>query len=247
MRVVSSLGDWLIAYRVHRRFASRAGGEKHIATRRALICLATVVRKHQPKEVLEFGTGIGTITYLLLSAGTELNVVGVEDSPFCIEQLQRNIPEEFKPRLTVVSKNEVPVDRRFDLIVVDGRLPPRTDKHAFLRNGTICFIEGNRWKQGAKLMQMAKAKNLVCDFEKQSLGAFRTRLRWRNTQLGSFRFFRNTKLASFRFSRPALVRRKTCRIGVLRAVGTNVGEKRTLAPFSGTGKMQVSRSWRLHR
>jgi hypothetical protein len=187
-------------------------GEKHIATRRALICLATVVRKHRPKAVLEFGTGIGTITYLLLSVSAELNVVGVEDSPICIE------PDEFKPRLTVVSKNNVPVDRRFDLIVVDGRLPPRTHKHAFLQDGTICFIEGNRWKQGAKLMQIAKAKNLVCDLEKQSLGAFRTRLRWRNTQLGSFRFFRNTQLGSFSFFRPALVRRKTCRIGMLRAV-----------------------------
>jgi predicted O-methyltransferase YrrM len=117
----------------------RAQGGKHIATRRALICLATVVRKHQPKAVLEFGTGIGTITYLLLSAGTELNVVGVEDSPFCIEQLQRNIPEEFKPRLTVVSKNDVPGDRRFDLIVIDGRLPPRTDKqNIFLPHFNLC-------------------------------------------------------------------------------------------------------------
>ena len=207
MLVSPTLGDWLTAYRVHQRFASRPGG-KHIATRRALICLAALVRKHQPEAVLEFGSGIGTITYLLLSVSAKLYVVGVEDSPFCIEQLQRNIPEEFKPRLTVVSKNDVPDDRRFDLIVIDGRLPPRTDKHAFLRSEGICFVEGNRWKQGAKLMQIAKAKNLVCDLEQQPLGAFHTRLRWRNTQLGSFRFFR-----------PALVRRKTCRIGVLRAVG----------------------------
>jgi protein-L-isoaspartate O-methyltransferase len=212
MRVLPTLGDWLTAYRVHRRFASRPGG-KHIATWRALICLAALVRKDQPTAVLEFGTGIGTITYLLLSVSAKLNVVGVEDSPFCIEQLQRNIPEEFKARLTVVSKNGVPGDRRFDLIVIDGRLPPRIDKHAFLRNGTICFVEGNRWKQGAKLMQLAKARNLVCDLEKQTLGAFRTRLRWRNTRLGSFRFFR-----------PALVRRKTCRIGMLHAVGMGVGD-----------------------
>jgi predicted O-methyltransferase YrrM len=96
MRVIPDLGDWLTAYRVHRRFASRLGA-KHIATRRALVCLSTVVRKHQPKAVLEFGTGIGTITYLLLSASPELNVVGVEADPFCLEQLERNIPQEFKP------------------------------------------------------------------------------------------------------------------------------------------------------
>jgi hypothetical protein len=55
-------------------------------------------------------------------------------------------------------------------------------------------------------MQFAKAKDLVCDLEKQPFGAFRTRLRWRKMQLGFFRF-----------SRPALVKKKTCRIGMLRA------------------------------
>jgi predicted O-methyltransferase YrrM len=127
MRVVPGLGDWLTAYRVHQRFASRPGA-KHIATRRAPVCLSAVVRKHQPKAVLEFGTGIGTITYLLLSASPKLNVVGVEADPFCLAQLERNIPDEFKPRLTVVALNDAQLNGRFDLVVIDGPLPPRTPK-----------------------------------------------------------------------------------------------------------------------
>lgn len=81
MRVLPTLGDWLTAYRVHRRFASRPGG-KHIATWRALICLAALVRKDQSTAVLEFGTGIGTITYLLLSVSAKLNVVGLKTVRF---------------------------------------------------------------------------------------------------------------------------------------------------------------------
>jgi 16S rRNA A1518/A1519 N6-dimethyltransferase RsmA/KsgA/DIM1 with predicted DNA glycosylase/AP lyase activity len=48
---------------------------------------------------LEFGSGIGTITYLLLSANQSLTVVGVEANAFCLAQLDQNIPDDFKARL----------------------------------------------------------------------------------------------------------------------------------------------------
>jgi predicted O-methyltransferase YrrM len=141
MRVVPGLGDWLTAYRVHQRFASRPGA-KHIATWRALAYLAAVVRQHQPKAVLEFGAGIGTITYLLLSANPNLNVVSVEANPFCLAQLEQNIPDQFKPRLTVVTLNDARLNDGFDLIVIDGDYG--SNNYAFLRQGTICFVEGTR-------------------------------------------------------------------------------------------------------
>ena len=159
MRVVPSLSDWAVGHRVHRRFAARPGAE-HIATRRALAYLSAVVGQHPPKTVLEFGTGIGTITYLLLSSSPKVNVVGIEASPFCLAQLERNIPKDFKPRLTIFTKKTAPLDGRFDLIVIDGNLPS-ADTYGFLRHGTTCFVEGNREQISAKLMQVAQAKNLV--------------------------------------------------------------------------------------
>ena len=158
--------------------------------------------------MLEFGTGIGTITYLLLSSSPKLNVVAIEANPFCLAQLERNIPEEFKPRLTIFTKKTAPLDGCFDLIVIDGGLPS-TDTYSFLRHGTICFVEGNREQISAKLMQVAQAQNLVFDLEKQPFGSFYMRwpkthyMRWPKMRLG--------------FSLPVYAPRKTCRIGVLRA------------------------------
>ena len=181
----------------------------HIATWRALTYLAAVVRQYKPKTVLEYGAGIGTLTYLLLSANPRLDVVGVESNPFCLAQLQQNIPDEFKPRLTVVTPNDARLKARFDLIVIDTVFEPNNYP---LHEGTICFIEGNRRAQAASLMQMAKAKNLVCDLEKQSFGLFS--VRWRKKKL-RLRWRRHR--ARIRFRLPAFepVKKKTCRIGIL--------------------------------
>ena len=196
MRVTPNFVDWASACCVHRRFASRPGAE-HIATRRALACLSAVVRLHEPTTVLEFGMGIGTITYLLLSTLPRLNLIGLEANPFCLAQLDRNIPDELKPRLRIVTERNATLDGRFDLVVIDGRLPA-TDNWSFLRQGTIVFVEGNRAGQCETLSQIASSKNLVFDLEKQSIGE--THLSWRKTRLG--------------IPRPILARRKTCRIGV---------------------------------
>ena len=57
MRVLPTVSDWVLGRRVYHRFAPRPGAG-HIATSRALACLAAVVRRHRPKEVVEFGAGI---------------------------------------------------------------------------------------------------------------------------------------------------------------------------------------------
>ena len=196
MRVTPKLDDWTSAYRVYRRFATRPGSE-HIATWRALACLSALVGLRQLQSVLEFGTGIGTITYLLLSALPKLTVVGLETNPFCLTQLDRNIPDALKQRLTVVTDRKALLDGAFDLVVIDGRLP-KTDDWPFLRRGTLCFVEGNRERQSATLLEIAASKNLVLDLEKQSFGELH--IAWQRTGLG--------------IPRPVLERRKTCRIGI---------------------------------
>lgn len=196
MRVRPKLDDWVSAYRVYRRFATRPGSD-HIATWRALTCLSALVGLRRPESVLEFGTGIGTITYLLLTALPKLTVVGLETNPFCLAQLDRNIPDELKPRLTVVTDGKAPLVGAFDLIVVDGRLP-KTEDWPFLRQGTLCFVEGNRERQSATLLGIAASKNVVLDLEKQSFGE--RHIAWKRTGLG--------------IRRPILGRRKTCRIGI---------------------------------
>jgi hypothetical protein len=214
MKVVPSLSNWITAYRVHRRFASRPGSQ-HVATCRSLTYLAAIVSQYKPKTVLEFGAGIGTITYLLLSANSKPNVIAVEANPFCLAQLDQNIPHEFKPRLSVVTLDDARLNRRFDLIVIDGAFQSFHD-YSFLQQGTICFIDGNRLSQAERLTRIAKTRNLVCDVEKQSFGLFR--LRWRKRKLSL-----PWRKIGYRFPVLEPVKRKTCRVGMLRAIGPREG------------------------
>jgi Methyltransferase small domain len=164
MKVLPHLSDWLFACRVYRRFSSRPGAS-HIATRRALACLAAVLRQKRPRAVLEFGCGIGTITYAVLAADPDLDVVGIEANPFCLDQLERNIPAEFKPRLTVTRRDDHRIDRHFDLIIIDGKFA--SEPPAFLLPDTICFIEGDREAQAKDLQDMAAVKGLSIDLNRQ--------------------------------------------------------------------------------
>ena len=165
MRVLPNVKDWILAYQVYRRFAQRPGSS-HIATRRALACLAAVVRQHQSKTVLEYGSGIGTITYLLLKASPYIQVVGIEANAFCLEQLARNIPADLKPRLTLRSREDRQLGRQFDLIVIDGKIGS-AQLAAFLRPDAICFIEGDRQSQATDLQQMAEENDLSLELERQ--------------------------------------------------------------------------------
>jgi hypothetical protein len=125
-----------------------------------------------------------------------LNVVALETNPFCLAQLERNIPEDFKPRLAVIATAGSVPQMHFDLIVVDGRLPATQD-WAFLQRGTVLFVEGDPEYQCSKLMRIARTKNLVCDLDKQSFGEL---------SLGR-------QKTRFGFYVPIFRRRKTCRVG----------------------------------
>lgn len=157
MRCFPKPADWILAFRVYQRFRERPGSN-HIASWRALACLAAVVRKYRPKEVLEFGCGIGTITYMLLRASSEIHVLGIESNGFCLDQLDQNIPAELGSRLDVARIGDDGTDRRFDLVIIDGKYDPNG---AFFRPGTICFIEGSRPRQAAQLVELAKTKGLA--------------------------------------------------------------------------------------
>jgi len=198
MRVLPTVSDWVLGRRVYRRFASRPGAG-HIATSRALACLAAIVRRHRPKEVVEFGAGIGTITFLLLSASPETKVVAVEANPFCLDQMAKNIPDELKPRLTLTTVNDPQLDRRFDLIVIDGDYESNR-KRAFLLPDTICFIEGNREHQADLLRAMAAEKGLSIDLDPQF--PWMRRLHWYKTRLPLV-------------WAPSIRRSNSCKIGML--------------------------------
>ncbi len=207
MRVLPNARDWLVARQVYRRFAVRPGAT-HIATAGALAHLAAVLRQYPINAVLEYGAGIGTITYLLLTyPDCKRTVVSIERDSFCLDQLRQNIPEEMRPRLTVAS--ESPRDY-FDLVIIDGKFPLGADR-PLLRQGTICFVEGTRSNFRASFEEDMRTTGLTLDFVPHPVRwggmRFKVPLKWSPTRFG--------------FARPqlhlALLTKKNCSIGMVRA------------------------------
>ena len=163
MQIKPNEDDWNVAKRICTRFLARPGAD-HIASPYALAHLAAILRQADVNSVVEFGAGIGTVTYLLLTyPSPNRTVVSTESNEFCLEQLQYNIPPEFKSRLAVISDFRQP-NGHFDLAIIDGKIPPAED-YPFLRPGIICFVEGNREPQRDFVKERCLEKGWVCDFQ----------------------------------------------------------------------------------
>ena len=155
--------DRVLAAEVHRKFSARPGAQ-HIASEFALARLSALINRTAPKSVLEFGAGIGTITYLLLKHRLGIGrITTLEENPYCIDQFHSNVPPDFDGRyelLTDASKLDGRGDR-FDLVVIDQALDPGL--YRFLAEGTWCFVEGNRAHNREGMRRVLKARGLACD------------------------------------------------------------------------------------
>lgn len=107
------------------QFRPRPGSD-FIASGFALAAIAALVERRTPTSILEIGSGIGTITVAILDAqdrvgASDGSYVGVEDVPFCLEQLDANLGAR-RDRVTFVPTAAAapPGAGPFDLVVVDG-------------------------------------------------------------------------------------------------------------------------------
>ncbi len=136
-------------------------GSEHIASEFALIHLCCLLRVKKISSVLEFGAGIGTMTYKLLSHLPELEMVTVtEDNIFCLEQLKTNIPKKYKKRLRILTNESElkDIEASFDLIILDGKYNIEFIAE-LLPEETIIFIEGSRKKTIADINDALKKRN----------------------------------------------------------------------------------------
>ena len=102
--------DWRLAREVYSLFV-RKEGSGHIATRFALAHLAAILREQPVRSVLEFGSGIGTITHLLLKLlPADTRIVCIEPNDWCREQFAINIPA--REHVTLLPEKRPTVPRR---------------------------------------------------------------------------------------------------------------------------------------
>jgi predicted O-methyltransferase YrrM len=159
------------ASQIWQRFAALPGAAMNnnigIASEHAIGGLIDVIHRYHPLRILEFGSGIGTLTYTVLhtTAAQGLNAVPgftfytVENNEFCLEQLGINLQNFDASQYTLVhAPDDIPAELKFDLIIVDGGGDVGNDMGVMefgnrLNPGGVIFIEGFRRFQRGLVQQ----------------------------------------------------------------------------------------------
>jgi predicted O-methyltransferase YrrM len=149
-------------------------GRVKIASENTIDGLMTSIIKYRPKRILEIGSGIGTLTHTILSTMTSLELhehedylfMTLEDNPFCLSQMAKNLHEYEGLYRVINSTNELSSDLEFDLIIVDGRGKFDDRKRAtnfddlLSRKGMI-IVEGQRTFQRSFIGESYRNRTFV--------------------------------------------------------------------------------------
>ena len=138
-----------IVEKQYRKF-SRAEGSQYIASEYALFRILKLVQKFQPRNILEVGVGIGTISDSIVKAfgnSYQPEVFGTEDNEFCRSQLSKNLGSSFQELKLFRTIQELPKDQKFDLIIIDGKDSSLQELKAHMNDRCILVVEGDRKDQ----------------------------------------------------------------------------------------------------
>jgi hypothetical protein len=151
--------DWRLAREIRSRFAGKPGSD-HIAKLSGLAHLVALLRNRPIKSALEFGSGIGTITFLLLERlPRDARIVCTERNEWCRQQFEHNIPASERHRVELLPEGRPEIEEEFDLVVIDG---PASHGARYVREGTICFVEGNRKETWSGISAAMAGRALSC-------------------------------------------------------------------------------------
>lgn len=123
-----------------------AEGNQHIASEYAILKLQKIIDSFAVRNVMEVGLGIGAIAGSLLSANAGLEYSGAENNDFCLNALKKNLGENHGKLEVFSNLAEVP-QRKFDLIIIDGKDPDLERIQQLITGHGIIAIEGDRMPQ----------------------------------------------------------------------------------------------------
>ncbi len=104
------------ATEIYKKFKEQVGSE-HTASLPAIQVVFNILKK-KPKTILEFGGGIGTLSYLCLKySDAEIDIY--ENNDFCIKALGENL-NEFEGRYALLTDDNFYLSHKsYDLVIVD--------------------------------------------------------------------------------------------------------------------------------
>jgi hypothetical protein len=125
------------------RFQSLEGSE-HIATFSSQLNLASIIVDAKARNVLDFGTGIGTLVPLILQF-SEAKIYAVEKNAWCQSKFKENMSDvSFSEKSRIELHSQIPfID--FDLVIIDDDIS-RREIHKLLRGKDLSFIFVEGWR-----------------------------------------------------------------------------------------------------
>lgn len=127
-----------------------AEGNQHIASEYAIGKINGLVEKFRVKRILEVGLGIGSISGILLSVNRnklDLDYTGTEANNFCLNALPENLKEDYNRLKIYPNLSEIASDKKFDLIIIDGKDQNLQSIKKMISKNGILAIEGDRMPQ----------------------------------------------------------------------------------------------------
>lgn len=145
---------------MYQKFCS-AEGNQYIASEYAVQKLQELITKFEVKKVLELGLGIGSIVAILLEVNGGLDYTGTEANSFCLESLPVNLGNTYERLKIYPSLKHIPTDKKFDLVIVDGKDPELPSLKKILSNRGIIVLEGDRLEQQKFLQNLYPRHKMV--------------------------------------------------------------------------------------
>ena len=140
---------------------SAAEGSQHIASEYAIQKIQDLVSLFKIKNVLEVGLGIGSIAGTLLKVNKDLSYTGTEDNDFCLRSLPVLLGSNYERLNIYNSINDLPNNKGFDLIIVDGKDDGQDHLKDLLSPNGIVILEGDRLEQQEILSSMFLRHKMV--------------------------------------------------------------------------------------
>ncbi|NJM29368.1 MAG: hypothetical protein HC855_03965 [Rhizobiales bacterium] len=164
-----------LARRIYAEFNAKPES-RYIAAEFALIQLSRLVGRIKPRNVLEIGAGIGTITKLLLEhPNRPAEITASENHPVCLRELDANLKGIGTAGLKLIrNASELDMNMSFDLVIFDGSLNNERQFGIF-REGTWCFVEGSRSQTVRELQLALVSRGLNLDYKTERPGGTKIR------------------------------------------------------------------------
>jgi len=134
-----------------------AEGNQHIASEYAIGKINGLVEKFRVERILEVGLGIGSISGVVLAVNRNkpyLDYTGTEANDFCLKALPENLKEDYGRLVIYSDLSEIPSDKKFGLIIIDGKDQNLQAIKGLISENGILAIEGDRMPQQDSLQEL---------------------------------------------------------------------------------------------